>query len=101
MIKDAAWKRRQLVGIQVPVSLDVRLSFIFPTLLHLSHLSSGPLTGNRAKQGDRRCRLAATSTRWNSGACQPKCTLEFHLSNPTSLPSSLQRHTYSQLSKVS
>ena len=81
MIEDAAWQRCQLVGIQVPVSPNARLSLIFPTPFRLSHLSSGTLTGDRAKQADRRCRLAATSTRWNSGPCQPKCTLEFHLSN--------------------
>ena len=101
LVEDAAWQRRQLVGTQVPVSRNARLSFIFPTLLHLSHLSSGTLTVYRAKQADRRCRLAATSTRWNSGPCQPKCTLEFHLSNLTSPLSSFQRHTYSDPSEAS
>ena len=31
MIEDAAWQRRQLVELQVPVSPNARLSFIFPT----------------------------------------------------------------------
>ena len=81
LIEDAAWQRRQVVGIQVPVSPNTRLSFIFPTPFRHSRLSSGALTDHRGKQGDRRCRLAVTSTRWNSGTCQPKYTLEFYLSN--------------------
>ena len=85
LIEDAAWQRHQLVGVQVPVSPNARLSFVFPTPLHLSHLSSGTLTVYRAKQGDRRCRLAAMSARWNSGPCQLRCTLEFHLSSPLHL----------------
>ena len=46
LIEDAAWQRRQLVGIQVPVSLNARLNFIFPTPLHFPHLSSGTLTAS-------------------------------------------------------